>query len=83
MGKRGRPPKPGSVYYLGRLRFRPGVDPPALQDFLEALEDAEPARRRAMLREALVGGVAEGLARGTAVEDEETTELIDDLLADF
>jgi hypothetical protein len=80
---RGRPPSPGKVYYLGRLRYRPGVDPPELEDLLEEIEEAGPARRREILRTALLGGIEQGATQAGAVEDEEVTNLMDDLLGGF
>ena len=79
---RGRPPGLGKVYYLGRLRAVPGIDPPALVAFLERLESAPPERKRAMLREALTGGVQGRVVDGSG-EDAETTALLDGLLEEF
>ena len=72
----------GKVYYLGRLRAVPGIDPPELIEFLERLESAPPERRRAMLREALIGGVQGRVVDGRG-EDAETTALLDELLEEF
>ena len=83
MARRGRPPKAGTVYYLGRLRYRPGVDPPELQDILQAIEEAGPARRRDILRAALLGGADEAQARADSPEDDEVTGMMDDLLGGF
>lgn len=80
---RGRPPAPGKVFYLGRLRYRPGIDPPELRDFLEKFEQAPAERKPAILRAALVGGLSEATEEASAVEDEETTNLLDGLLGDF
>lgn len=85
MARIGRPPEPGTVYYLGRLRFRPGVDPPQLQAFLERFQAAEPGYKSQLLRAALIGGLeapgaADNLVGG---EDDETAALLDDLLGDF
>jgi len=80
---RGRPPKTGQIYYLGRLRYRPGIDPPGLQDLLEQLEGAGPARRREILRAALIGGLGQAQAAASTVEDAEVGDLMDDLLGEF
>jgi len=80
---RGRPPAPGKVYYLGRLRFRPGIDPPELRDLLEELDRAGPSKRREILRMALIGGLGEAQAAATAVEDKEVANMMDDLLGGF
>lgn len=72
------------MYYLGRLRFRPGVDPPELEDLLEAIDQAGAARRREMLRKALIGGMGQGGAQTLGgVEDEEVADLMDGLLGEF
>ena len=83
MGRRGRPPKPGKVYYLGRLRFRPGIDPPELKAFLDLFDQAEPGRKASILRAALLGGLDQGQVQAAQVEDEETAALLDDLLGEF
>jgi hypothetical protein len=77
---RGRPPEPGKIYYLGRLRYRPGADPPELCALLDEIEQAGPVRRRAILVAALLGGAGQAHEAATAVEDCEVTELMGDLL---
>jgi hypothetical protein len=78
-----RPKAPGKVYYLGRLRYRPGIDPPELGQFLDRLEQAE--NKAELLRRALMGGLESqaggGLLAGS--EDNETTDIIDGLVGDF
>lgn len=83
MADRGRPPAPGKIYYLGRLRFRPGIDPPELQDLLERLDEAGPVRRRELLRAALIGGLNQAAESPAAIEDDETAALMDNLLGDL
>ena len=78
----GRPRSPGTVYYLGRIRWEPG-DPVALREFLEEFEATEAGRKQDVLKAALVGGLAEGRADAAVVEDGETTELLEGLLGEF
>ena len=80
---RGRPRAPGKVYYLGRLRFRPGIDPPELEEILEAIMQAGPGKRADILRAALQGGA--GLARKEAdsAEDSSTRNLLDEMFSQF
>ena len=79
----GRPRKPGQVFYLGRVRWVPGRDPVALREFLEGLADVEAGRKQVVIKAALTGGLEEGEASAALVEDEATTELLDELLAGF
>jgi hypothetical protein len=71
---RGRPRAPGRVYYLGRLRFIPGQDPPELGEFLETLMAAE--SKAEILKAALIGGLgqAQEVIDAQESEDEEMTE---------
>ena len=80
---RGRPRAPGKVYCLGRLRFRPGIDPPELEDILEAIVRTGPGKRADILRAALQGGA--GLARQEAnsAEDSRTRNLLDEMFSQF
>ena len=80
---RGRPKSAGFVIYLGRLRVVPGLDPPELVEFAGLWRQAEPERKRTLLRAALAGGVGQARDQAAQVEDEETTGLLDDMLADF
>jgi len=80
---RGRPRKAGKVYYLGRLRFRPGQDPPELEALLDEIEAASPGRKAEILRAALIGGMTEGRVEANQVEDSETSELLGGLLEGF
>jgi len=82
MARRGRPREPGKVYYLGRLRFRPGMDPPELAAFLERLAAAGPGRGE-LLKRALIGGLAKGGQVVGSAEDEETRAVLDELLGEF
>jgi len=54
---RGRKPSPGKVYYLGRLRFRPGADPP--EGVLLRGQDVEPGYGRVFA----VAGIKDVIAR--------------------
>jgi len=80
---RGRPREPGKLYYLGRLRYRPGIDPPDLSDLLEQIEQAGPVRRREILCAALIGGLEQAQQRADSAEDHEVTGMMDDLLGEF
>lgn len=79
----GRPKAPGAVFYLGRLRYRPGIDPPELREFLEMLDRAEAERKPEILRAALLGGMGQAETVATQVEDAETAALMDGMLAGF
>jgi len=83
MGKRGRPPAAGKVYYLGRLRFRPGLDPPELQEVLEAITSADSHKRADILRAALVGGAGQTSVEAETIEDGQTSALIDEMFDNF
>lgn len=80
---RGRPKAIGRVFYLGRFRFVPGVHPPELEGLLEAIETAGQGRHQALLEAALVGGLSRGQAAAAQVEDDETTAILDAMLAEF
>jgi len=80
---RGRRPTPGKVYYLGRLRFRPGIDPPELQNLLENLASSSPVKRADMLRATLLGGAQYAMEKATSIEDDDTGQLLSDFFADF
>ena len=80
---RGRKPAPGKIYYLGRLRFRPGLDPPELEDILEAITGAAPPKRAEILRAALLGGSKQARDIVGKVEDSGTTDLLNDMFVDF
>lgn len=77
----GRRKAAGRVFYLGRVRWVPGVDPPELLAFLEGLAGAE--RKGEVLKAALLGGLEEGVAEAGRVEEEETTALLEGLLGEF
>jgi hypothetical protein len=85
MTRRGRPPEPGVVYYLGRLRFRPGEDPPALKEFLDTFMTAPPRSKQSILKAALIGGLEQAReAQWEAFgEDEETTAGLEVMFAEF
>ena len=80
---RGRRPEAGKVYYLGRLRFRPGLDPPELEELLQAISTTRGSRRADILRAALLGGARQAQAAVVAAEDSETGAALNDLLAGF
>lgn len=80
---RGRPKAPGFVIYLGRVRVVPGLDPPELVEFARLWQEADSDRKSELLRAALVGGLSQAQVQADQVEDAETTDLLDDLLADF
>lgn len=82
-GKSGRRRKPGKVYYLGRLRFRPGQDPPELQDILNAIAEAGPRKRADILRAALLGGAQQAQDTADRVEDSQATGLLKALFDEF
>ncbi len=78
----GRPTSAGEVFYLGRLRWRPG-DAPELRELLAAIQAAGKGRHDDILRAALIGGLAQGQARAAQVEDAETAAALDEMLGDF
>jgi len=80
---RGRKPAPGTVYYLGRLRFRPGMDPPELERLLESIIAAPAGKRADILRAALLGGASEAQETASKAEDSVTETLLDDMLGAF
>ena len=80
---RGRKPAPGKVYYLGRLRFRPGQDPPELRSILEAITGAGPGKRGDILRAALLGGAQQAQDTADRAEDSLATGLLDAMFDDF
>ncbi len=80
---RGRRPGIGKVYYLGRLRYRPGLDSPELEALLEAIAAARGAKRADILRSALLGGASQAQATASAAEDSQTRAALDDMLAGF
>lgn len=67
----GRPKSTGKRFYLGRVRFEPGRDPPELLDVLEAIEAAG-SRKATVLKAALIGGAAS--AEAEAGKDESALE---------
>lgn len=77
-----RPASAGKVFYLGRLRWRPG-DAPELRELLAEIEKAGPGRHDEILRAALIGGMAQGRAQAAVVEDGQTAETLDELLEEF
>ena len=80
---RGRKQAPGKVYYLGRLRFRPGQDPPGLQDLLEAITRADSCKRADILRAALLGGAKQAQTAADQAEDSQATGLLGTMFDDF
>ena len=80
---RGRPRAPGKVYYLGRLRFRPGIDPPELEEILEAIVNAGPGKRADILRAALQGGAVQAREEANSAEDSSTRNLLDEMFSQF
>jgi|YNPBryantNP2012_1023418.scaffolds.fasta_scaffold06244_5 hypothetical protein len=81
-GRSGRRRQPGRLYRFS-LRYRPGLDPPALEALLEAVAAARGGRRAEILRAALLGGAAQAQARAAAAEDAEAATLVDGILAAF
>ena len=80
---RGRPRAPGRVYYLGRLRFRPGIDPPELEEILEAIVHAGPGKRADILRAALQGGAGLTRQEASSAEDSCTRNLLEEMFSQF
>ena len=77
-----RPMAAGEVFYLGRMRWRPG-DAPELRVLLAAIQTAGKGRHDDILRAALIGGMAQGQARAAQVEDVETAAALDEMLNEF
>lgn len=82
-GRSGRPKKGGRVYYLGRIRFESGVDPPELKTVLEAIEAARGQKRRDIIKAALLSGAGPARAEAEAVESSVAAETVDNIFADF
>ena len=80
---RGRKPASGKVYYLGRLRFRPGYDPPELEEILITITQADRSKRADILRAALLGGAKQAQDTAANVEDSGIADLLDDMFTDF
>jgi len=78
---RGRPHALGKYYRFG-LRFRPGFDPPELEELLELIEQASGAERAAILRAALLGGAAQAQEEAYA-EGEEAEDVLNSLFDTF
>lgn len=82
--KSGRRKKLGRVYYLGRYRFVPGLDPPELEAVLRAIAGAgDASRRRDIIKAALLSGANEARQAATTVESTLITGIVEDMLADF
>ena len=75
---RGRPPKHGKYYRFG-LRYRPGLDPPELEELLERIRQAEGEERAEILRAALLGGAEQAKTAGS---EGRIKSAIDDFFAD-
>lgn len=80
---RGRPPKPGKVFYLGRLRYDPRYDPPELRDLLEQIEHAGGRKRADIIKSALLSGANQAMETANNTEDTEIAGMMDDLLGGF
>lgn len=82
--KSGRPRKTGRVYYLGRFRFQPGLDPPELEPVLQAITEAgNEQRRHDILKAALLSGAGEARQAATAVESTIVAGAVKDIFTDF
>lgn len=78
----GRYPKPGTVYYLGRIRYDPGEDPPELKEILETIAASPPDQRPAIIKAALLEGRLAAQAEASKDEDQlETEALLNDLFS--
>lgn len=77
-----RPASAGEVFYLGRMRWRPG-DAPELRELLAAIQAAGKGRHDDILRAVLIGGMAQARARAAQVEDAETSAALDEMLGEF
>jgi hypothetical protein len=78
----GRPKSSGTLIYLGRIRFDPSQDDPALGEFLESWNAAPAEKRAALLKAALVSGAGAASTKklSAAQEDAEMAETLDSLL---
>lgn len=75
------PRKPGSVYYLGRVRFIPGQHSAALGQLLGELSQAGSQRKAEILDQLIAGGATyQAPPTPAGNEDAETADLLNDLL---
>lgn len=83
-GKVGRPPKSGTVYRFDfYYRIKPGEDPPELEELLKAIITAKGAKRRDILRAALLGGAQQAQKVTSRTEDSEDISLLEEMFAEF
>ena len=81
-GRSGRPKLPGRLYRL-YIRYRPGLDPPELEDLLETMVNANHYKRADIFKAAVADGIKQAHAAAKAVETKATTSLLDDMFASF
>lgn len=75
-----RPKETGTVYYLGRIRYKPGLHDERLKQFLGYFSGASQAEKLTILQDLLAGGGFEQLKQSTGEEDAETSALLEELL---
>ena len=81
-GRSGRPKEPGKLYRFS-LRYRPGVDPPALEKLLESVIAVQGRKRADILRAALLGGADQAQQTASKPEDSAAEALLDELFDAF
>lgn len=81
-GRSGRPKEIGRLYRFS-YRFRPGEDPPELEALLEAISAAKGAKRRDILRSALLGGAQQAQQTADRSEDSEIADMLDEMFGTF
>ena len=80
---RGRPRAPGKVYYLGRLRFRPGIDPPDWRRFWRPSCMPDQANEPTSCGLRLQGGAGKARQEANSAEDSRTRDLLDEMFSQF
>ncbi len=81
-GRSGRTKLPGRLYRL-YIRYRPGLDPPELEELLETMVTTNHHKRTDIFRAAVIGGMTQAKTTAQAAEASVTTTLLDEMFADF
>jgi hypothetical protein len=83
-GRSGRKEAPGRVFkFFFYYRYVPGQDPPELEALLEAIVANQGAKRRDILRSALLGGAQQARDTAGRAEDSQATGLLEAMFDEF
>lgn len=83
-GRSGRKEAPGRVFkFFFYYRYVPGQDPPGLETLLEAIVASQGAKRRDILRSALLGGAQQAQDTADRAEDSQATGLLNAMFDEF